>query len=71
MSRGRRQLLATLQLTTTYAMAARCRFAYATRLSDWANGHRLPSAAARVALEREYRIPTTSWDEPYVRDTRH
>lgn len=62
MTRGRLLLLAVLRVTTAYAVSCRCRV-YRQRVVDWANGHRLPCAAARAALEREYRIPAAAWSD--------
>jgi hypothetical protein len=64
-SRGRRLLLAVLQVTTEMDVAARCSV-YQQRVSDWVSGVCKPSAAARLALERNYRIPAEAWDTPLV-----
>lgn len=64
-SRGRRLLLAVLQVTTEMDVAARCSV-YQQRVSDWAGGVCKPSAAARAALHRNYGIPASAWDMPDV-----
>lgn len=64
-SRGRRLLLAVLQTTTGRDVAARCSVAQ-QRVSEWTNGQSKPSAAARLLLESNYRIPFDAWDTPLV-----
>lgn len=64
-TRGRRLLVAVLQVTTATDIAARCGV-YQQRVSEWASGMRVPSRAARIALEANYRIPYTSWDMPFI-----
>ena len=71
MSRGRRLLLAVLQVTTTHDVAARCRVTHPA-VSYWASGLCTPSRASRVYLERNYCIPCEAWDIAFVslsRDT--
>lgn len=64
-TRGRRLLVAVLQVTTATDVGARCGV-YQQRVSDWASGIKKPCDAARKQLERNYRIPYSSWDMPYV-----
>lgn len=64
-TRGRRLLIAVLQVTTATDIGARCGV-YQQRVSDWVSGMRTPSAASRQALERNYRIPCAAWDMPYI-----
>lgn len=64
-SRGRRLLLAVLQLTTGRDVAARCGVRQ-QRVSEWVNGLSRPSDSARLLLERNYRIPFDAWDTPYI-----
>ena len=64
MTRGRLLLLAVLRVTTTYAVAVRCR-CYQQRIVDWANGRDRPNAESRAKLEREYGIPAAAWSIPY------
>jgi len=71
MSRGRRLLLAILQVTTATDIAARCRV-HRQRVSDWASGVRAPSHRSRLSLDFNYGIPYRSWDIHFVsppRDT--
>lgn len=60
MTRGRRLLLAVLQLTTAREVGARCRV-HPQSVRDWANGKHRPPWGAREALQREFRIPALSW----------
>lgn len=64
-SRGRRLLLAVLQVTTGRDVAARCSVAQ-QRVSEWVNGLSKPNPVARALLESNYRIPCDSWDMPLV-----
>lgn len=61
MSRGRRLLLALLQLTSARNVAARCRVSEPS-VSEWASGRYVPSAPARERLERNYGIRIDAWD---------
>lgn len=65
LTRGRRLLVAVLQITTETDIAARCGV-YQQRVSDWASGMYTPSPSARRMLERNYRIPYSAWDIPFV-----
>lgn len=64
-TRGRKLLIAVLQVTTERDVAARCGV-YQQRVSDWSSGVCKPLPAARAALERNYGIPASSWDIPFV-----
>ncbi len=64
-TRGRRLLIAVLQVTTKTDVAARCSV-YQQRVSDWANGVSTPSAAARQMLLANYGIPSEAWDTPLI-----
>lgn len=61
MSRGRRLLIALLQLTSARHVAARCAV-YPQRVTDWVNGHRVPCSSARERLARNYGIGVEAWD---------
>lgn len=65
LTRGRKLLIAVLQVTTATDIGARCSV-YQQRVSDWASGMQKPCDAARRALERNYRIPYCAWDMPFV-----
>lgn len=65
MTRGRRALLAVLQIIRGREVAARVRVSPGT-VSRWAAGLCRPSAHAREQLERHVRIPAAAWDEPAV-----
>lgn len=65
MSRGRRLLIALLQLTAGVNVAARCRV-HKQRVSEWAAGHRAPSYRVREVLETNYGIPRESWSQLYI-----
>jgi transcriptional regulator with XRE-family HTH domain len=65
-SRGRRSLLALLQLATELDVAARCRVAQQS-VSDWAAGNKRPSERARMALQHVYGITATHWDQELIR----
>jgi transcriptional regulator with XRE-family HTH domain len=62
-TRGRRSLLALLQLASETDIAARCRVAQQS-VSDWAAGNKRPSERARAALEHCYGITGAHWDQP-------
>lgn len=64
-SRGRRLLLSVLQRTTATDVAARCGV-YQQRVSEWSNGDRAPSHAARILLFANYGIPYNSWEMPFI-----
>jgi transcriptional regulator with XRE-family HTH domain len=64
-TRGRRALLAVLQIIRGREIAARVRVSPAT-VSKWSTGLRRPSARARALLEQHVRIPASAWDEPAV-----
>jgi hypothetical protein len=64
-TRGRKLLIAVLQVTTAMDVAARCSV-YQQRVSDWASGVCKPSAAARAALNRNYGIPENAWDSALI-----
>jgi transcriptional regulator with XRE-family HTH domain len=66
MTRGRRSLLALLQLARALDVAARCRVSHQS-VSDWATGIKRPDAHARAALQRTYGITATDWDLDYSR----
>lgn len=61
MTRGRDALLSVLTRTTGRAVAERCRVS-PSRVSEWASGLTKPSARARQALSRNYRIRPGEWD---------
>jgi len=65
MSRGRKLLLAILQVTTAADVAARCRVCHPV-VSEWASGLKSPSRASRRCLESNYGIPYGSWDIAFV-----
>jgi transcriptional regulator with XRE-family HTH domain len=62
-TRGRRSLLALLQLASETDIAGRCRVAQQS-VSDWAAGNNRPSERARAALEHCYGITRAHWDQP-------
>jgi transcriptional regulator with XRE-family HTH domain len=68
-TRGRRALLAVLQIIRGREVAARVRVSPAS-VSYWLHGLRRPSARSRAMLERHVRIPATWWDEPVTRQQR-
>lgn len=63
MTRGRRLLLALLQITTAREVAARCRVS-PTSLSFWSSGYNTPGPTNRAKLRDLYGIPPDSWDCP-------
>lgn len=65
MSRGRRLLLALLQLTSAREVAARCRVQH-QRIADWSSGLHTPNAEARAQLERNYGIRREAWDTAWA-----
>jgi len=66
MTRGRLALIKILQRTTARDVAARCKVT-PCRVSSWLAGDSRPNDTARVALEANYRIVASAWDEPAVR----
>lgn len=66
MTRGRRSLLALLQLARALDVAARCRVSHQS-VSEWAAGTKRPDARGRAELERNYGITATHWDEDICR----
>jgi hypothetical protein len=63
MTRGRRLLIALLQITPGAYVAARLRVHH-QRVADWASGYRNPSSAARLQLQANYGIAAADWDKP-------
>jgi len=62
MTRGRRALLAVLQVIKGREVAARVRV-HPGSVSRWSHGLCRPSARARRMLEQHVRIPASAWDE--------
>lgn len=67
MSRGRRLLIALLNITTARDVAARLRVQHPC-IANWSSGYRSPNERARVMLEQNYGIPRDAWSEEW-RDT--
>lgn len=65
MTRGRRLLLAVLQLTSEHEVAARCRVNQSC-VSRWLTGENTPSESPRAQLAACYRIPVDAWDKRAV-----
>jgi len=64
MSRGRRLLIALLNITTARDVAARVRSSK-QRVADWSSGHRSPRQQARELLEQNYGIPRGAWAQEW------
>jgi hypothetical protein len=62
-TRGRRALLAVLQIITAQEVAARVRV-HKSNVSRWASGEWKPSRRARIMLAAHLRIPAEEWAEP-------
>lgn len=63
-TRGRRSLIALLQITTGREIAARCRVSPSC-VSEWAGGTKSPGPASRAKLASLYGIAVESWGEGY------
>jgi hypothetical protein len=61
-TRGRRSLIALLQITTGREVAARCRVSPSC-VSEWAGGTKSPGPASRAKLAELYGINPASWDQ--------
>lgn len=64
MTRGRRLLLALLQITTAREVAARCRVTPSC-VSKWVSGEKTPGPRARVKIADLYGIAPEAWVMPW------
>jgi transcriptional regulator with XRE-family HTH domain len=64
-ARGRRLLIAVLQMTPAVEVAARCGV-HKSNVSRWLAGYQTPCDVARARLQSIYGIPASAWGSPAI-----